>query len=277
MALRWALNSATVMRVGWDDELRLWERHGWHAAEVWYDKALPVLAAGATVAHLAEQMASAGVRPVGVCPAVVWTAAQNADPVTERDELARRLDFAAELGSPSLTVVVVGRPGDDLGAEYASAADKLHGAVEMAVERGVAIGLEFLAGQSVCGTLAGCLDLVRAVEHPALGVVFDLCHYYVSASHLEDLSMLPPDRLLMVHVDDVLPGPMEQLTGTDRGLLGQGRLDLPKLLSLVREHTGYDGWHSVELYDERVWAMDPDVVLRATAAAIARIEEALGS
>jgi sugar phosphate isomerase/epimerase len=206
---------------------------------------------------------------------VVWNSAQGVDAAAERDAWLERLDATAALGVPALTVVVAGKVGDDLAAEYDAAAGKLATLTGLAVERGLRVNLEFLGGEKVCGTLGGGIDLVRRVDHPNFGLLFDLCHYQLSASHLEELADLPPGKLFLVHVDDVCRGPLEAQTTTSRGLLGEGRLDIAGLLRKIRKRTSYDGWYSIELYDPAVWEMDPELVLRHTTEAARRLDESL--
>lgn len=271
--LRWAFNSATVMRLPWEEELKLWQRFGWSAAEIWYDKAKARLAAGQTLEQLARQMEDAGVTPIGLCAGVIQTRTQGHDRNTERDELARRMDLAAALNTQSITLIVLGKVGDDLAAEYDDLIDPLTRVAEMAADRRLRVNLEFLGGLPINGTLGSCMDLVRRVNHPALGLLFDLCHYYTSASHIEELGLLPKGKLFLVHVDDAQKRPMERLANNQRCFPGEGRMDVPDLLNRIRAMTGYTGYFSVELYDEDVWKMDPVEVFERLARSIQLVEK----
>src|SRR5206468_3236820 len=109
---------------------------------------------------------------------------------------------------------------------------------EMAAERGLRINLEFLGGQAINGTLGSGIDLVNRVDHPNMGLLFDLCHYYVTASHMEEMESLRPGRLFMVHVDDAPRRPMERLQSDHRCFPGEGRIDVPGLMNDLRKKTG---------------------------------------
>ena len=276
MKLKWAFNSATVLTTDWDEEFRLLRRYRWKAVELWFDKIKACLEKGATCADLGRRLKDAGIEPVGLAPAVVWTASSGRHPKFERDELSERLDVAAALGAPALTVVALGKRKGEIEVEYHRLADKLRGVAEMAGERGLRIHLEFIGGQNVNGTMGTCIELVKAVDHPALGMLLDLCHYYTSASHVEELALLPKNKLFLVHVDDAQNRPMEVLGSEHRCFPGEGRIDVPGLIAEIRKRTRYKGFWSIELYDRDVWAMDPVDVFKKTSAAIRKVEKALG-
>ena len=275
MKLKWAFNSATVMNVGWDDEFALWKKYKWKAVEVWYDKVKTCLDRGRTLADLAAQMSDAGIKPIGMAPAIVWTASEGRDPRAECLELAERMDATAALGAPALTIVVLGKRGNDLATEYDRLVGKLRTVADMAKTRGIRLNLEFIGGLPVNGTMGTCIDLVRRVDHPALGMLLDLCHYYTSASHIEELALLPKKKLFLVHVDDAQNRPMEVLGCEHRCFPGEGRIDVPGLLKEIRARTKYDGYYSLELYDKDIWLMNPKEVFARAKTSIQKVERKL--
>ncbi|MBI2302977.1 MAG: sugar phosphate isomerase/epimerase [Armatimonadetes bacterium] len=272
MPLNWALNSATVKNLTWEEELPLWERFGWRAVEVWEDKLRAYLDAGHTPSAVVEQLDGLGIEPVGMCAGVIWTPSQGQDPAAERAELQRRLDLCAAIGCPSLTVIAIGQVGDDLAAEYEGLSDKLHAVAELASGFGVRLNLEFLGGEKINGTLGSCIDLVNVVDHPSLGVLFDISHYYCSASHFEEMGMLAPEKLFLVHIDDVRDEWVEGLTTSKRAFPGEGRADVPWFVGMLLDF-GYTGWLSVELYDPDIWALPAEEVLTRLDESLKWVEE----
>jgi 2-keto-myo-inositol isomerase len=275
MKLKWAFNSATVINLPWDDEFKLWKKHKWKAVEIWFDKVKACLENGRTCAELGRMMYDEGIRPIGLAPGVVWTAGENRHLGHEKDELAQRMDVTVALGAPALTVVVLGKRGGDAALEYDRLIEKLRGFADMAQHRGLRLNLEFLAGLPINGTMGSCMEILQRLDHPAVGMLLDLCHYYTSASHIEELARLPKGKLFLVHVDDAQNRPMEVLGCEHRCFPGDGRIDVPALLNEIRRRTKYNGFFSVELYDKDVWAMDPAEVFKRTAAGIKKIEKGL--
>jgi sugar phosphate isomerase/epimerase len=272
MKLKWAFASASVMNLPWDDEFKLWKKFKWRAVELWFDKVKACMEKGRTCAELGRRMYDEGITPIGMAPAVLWTPGEGHDPRHEREELLERMDVTAALGCQSLAIIILGKPGHDLAEEHKRLVGKLRGVADMAAARHVRLCLEFVAGLPVNGTLGSCIELVTAADHPGLGMLFDLCHYYTSASHLEELSLLPKKKLFHIHVDDSQKRPMEVLGSEHRAFPGEGRIDVPGLLTEIRRRTKYDGYYSLELYDKDVWAMDPKKVFKASAESIKLVQ-----
>lgn|GEM_PF-7028540 len=272
---QWAFNSATVMKLPWEQELPLLERFGWQSVEVWYDKLQAALDRGMADSPQAmgHRLNDAGIHIVGMCGASVSTLAQREHDHDERDQWLQRLDFAAAIGAPGLVGYVIGDADADLESEYQYLAGKLNGYATQAAERNLTVHLEFLGQAPINGTLRSAIDLIKRADHASLGLLFDLCHYYVSASHLEDLMHLPAEKLTMVHVDDARQMPMEELGNADRTFPGEGQMDVPLLLHELRQRTGYAGPMSFEIYDQQVWEMAPQAVFEALDRSITYLEE----
>ena len=275
MKLKWAFHSATAMKLGWDEELRFWKKFKWKAVELWFDKVKACMEKGRTCAELGRQMHDAGITPIGVAPAVVWTTSTGHDPKHEMGELTERMNVALALGAPALSIVVLGKRGNDPDAEYDRLAEKLRTIADMAGQKGLRLNLEFLGGLPVNGTMGSCIHLVRKADHPALGMLLDLCHYYTSASHIEELDRLPKGKLFLVHVDDAQNRPMEVLGCEHRCFPGEGRIDVPALLGEICRRTRYNGYFSLELYDREVWEMPPPQVFKRAAESIKAVEKGL--
>jgi len=273
--LNWAFNSATVMNQNWDEEFKLWQQFGWKAVELWYDKVDACIKQGRTAKSLVKQMGDAGIKVVGIAPIVVTTASSSPDVNAERDAWVRRLDLAADLGAPAVTIIALGKVAADVDGEYRYLAERLRVAGDLAKARGVRLNLEFLGTLPILGTLGAGIDLVRRTDHPAVGLLFDLVHYYVSASHVEELSQLPAGKLFHVHVDDSPRVPMEQLTNDYRVFPGEGRIDVPGLIDLVRKYTRFDGWYGIEIYDKRIWALAPVEICQRQARSVEFVEARL--
>jgi 2-keto-myo-inositol isomerase len=275
--LKWAFNSATIMHCPWEEELSLWQKFGWNAAEIWYSKLEPQLAKGVSFAQLSRQMRDAGVKPIGMCATFVCTPSSEKDDPEglELIEINQYLDAAAAMNAESLTVITDGLIGESLAAEYKRLVPKLRKVADMAAERGVRLNLEFLGQSKVNGTMGTCIELVNATAHPNLGMLLDFCHYYVSASHIEELSLLASEKLFMVHVNDVRRYPMEIVQNEERCFPGEGRMDVAGMIDHLHTVAGYEGYYSVELFDREIWKLQPRDTMQKLATSLNLVEEKL--
>ena len=65
------------------------------------------------------------------------------------------------------------------------------------------------------------------------------------------------EELLLVHINDLLPVPVEIAEDKDRTIPGEGCLPLRKILCLIAE-LDYEGYYSLELFNGEIWDAEPE-------------------
>jgi sugar phosphate isomerase/epimerase len=97
---------------------------------------------------------------------------------------------------------------------------------------------------------------------PGLGIAVDAYHVWWDPHlkrEIERAGNASPSRLFAYHICDWLVPTTDLLT--DRGMMGDGVIDLPRLRSWL-EANGYRGMHEVEIFSaNNWWKRDPDEVL----------------
>ena len=184
------------------------------------------------------------------------------------DDNRRAVDEAAALGAPALCFVVGGLPVGckDLAAARGQVIDVLRVLQEHANGTGVRLAVEPLhpmyAGDRSCiNTLATALDVCDAVA-PDVGVMLDAYHLWWDSELANGLARARPDRLLGWQVCDWLVPTKDLLN--DRGMMGDGVIDLPHLDRLVTA-AGYRGLVEVEIFSDDWGGRDPAETLRVCA------------
>jgi len=128
-----------------------------------------------------------------------------------------------------------------------------------AAMRGVILALEPIHAPyfDFLNTLVDADRLVRAVDDPAVGIMFDawhLCHEPNLYKRIEETV----DRIALVHFSDWREPTRYH---DDRLVPGEGVLPLGDILRKLDE-SGYRGFYDVEIFSEDVWQSDYDGVLR---------------
>ena len=163
------------------------------------------------------------------------------------DHLRRLIDRTHALGSTLLggpihaayaTFPDVGGPDED---RLARSADVLRVAAEYAATAGVRLGIEHLNRFEcfLCTTAAQTRALLRRIDHPACGAVYDSHH-----AHIEERDPATAIRDLagaLAHV---------QLSESHRGVLGTGQVRWAETFTALRK-AGYDGWLVVEAFSRQ--------------------------
>ncbi|MBI2081609.1 MAG: sugar phosphate isomerase/epimerase [candidate division NC10 bacterium] len=171
-------------------------------------------------------------------------------------------DDLKEAGLPvaTLTVIAVPSPKPKRMGQVAMETETvrvLRTLAGIAAEHQVRVALEFL-GFADCSvnTLEACWRVVKKANRPNVGLVFDTFHFHAGNSSLKSIAALDPTRILMVHLNDVMPGPRARLHDARRLYPGDGVLPLTPILQALRG-IGYAGPFSVEIFQPRYWRQDP--------------------
>ena len=172
-----------------------------------------------------------------------------------RIEAVAIFELAASIGAPIVTSPAGKTPhGKD---DWSSRVREI---CDIASGYDLSIALEFIAGRSI-PDLATALDIVRSADSDNLGVLLDFFHFHKSKSTIGDLSSCAQGEINLVHVDDVAEKPLDDLGDKDRRFPGDGVLPMGDLFGTLRD-VGYEGYFSIEIFNDEYWAMDPEDVAR---------------
>jgi sugar phosphate isomerase/epimerase len=252
------LNTSTIRPTPLLDKIRIAGQVGYQAIEPWNDEIDAYLKTGGTLADLGRAIADAGLRVVSVIALHGWITAEGEQYSKVLDECRRRMDQAAALGSP---YIVASPPHEvvDLGRASTRFAELLR----LGRQAGVAPSMEFLGFVSGIKTVADAWAIAQGSGDPQATVVADVFHMIRGGGSVDDLNLLPGDRLANFHINDVptQPNPLTQ-TDADRVMVGEGIADLPRVIANLRA-IGYRGPLSLELFNRELWTQDPrDVIAR---------------
>jgi sugar phosphate isomerase/epimerase len=201
----------------------------------------------------------------------------SADFAEGLQKLAAECALGRELGIATVQVVLPFRRGAGE-QDPGELARKIGLIADVARDHDLGVVLEFLGLHPPADqrgdfptTLGKTLDLIERVGRPNVGVLIDSYHWYLGGSDPADLARIPRGMPLFVHINDAPPGPVDQLTDPMRVLPGTGVLDLPAWLAEIRRATGYDGFASLELFNEGLRRLPPREAARRSAEAVNRV------
>ncbi len=131
---------------------------------------------------------------------------------------------------------------------------------EIAAGYDITIALEFIRGRSITD-FASALRMVRSADRDNLGVLLDVFHFYRSGCSPEELDLVRPHEIAVVHMNDAMSKPVEVLRDQDRVFPGDGVAPAAAIVSAL---TGieYEGYFSVKIFNEEYWKMNPREVAR---------------
>ena len=256
-----SLNTVTVRdKWGLAECIEGCARHGIPGISPWRDV---LQAMGVEVA--ARRIRDAGLTVTGLCRGGMFTAADAAGRAAALDDNRRAIHEAHTIGARCLVMVCGGLPArsKDLPAAREMVREGLHAILPEARAAGVTIALEPLhpmtcADRSVLSTLGQALDLCDELGE-GTGVALDVYHVWWDPDLARQVARAGR-RIAAFHVCDWKVPTLD--TVLDRGIPGEGVIDIPAIRTMV-ERAGYDGgFAEVEVLSKRWWTEDPDEVLR---------------
>jgi 4-hydroxyphenylpyruvate dioxygenase len=165
------------------------------------------------------------------------------------DRAERKFDLMQELGT-DLVLVCSNTASDSLGDERVLL-DDLSLLAERAGARQLRIGYEALAWGRHVNTWQQVWNLVRQIDHPALGVLLDSFHTLSLKGDPRAIADIPGDKIFFVQMADAPLLAMDVLEWSRhfRCFPGQGEFDLPGFLAPILK-SGYTGPLSLEIFND---------------------------
>ncbi|MEL7086969.1 MAG: sugar phosphate isomerase/epimerase family protein [Planctomycetota bacterium] len=214
---------------------------------------------GVGLAEAVKIVAASGLAVPAYVRGGFFPAPGNAERQTAIDHNKVMLDEAAALGADQVVLVVGAVPGMPLGEARKQTADGIAACLGHAEAVGVKLSIEPLhpmyAGDKSCvNRMAEGREICERLRSPWLGLAVDVYHVWWDPDLEAEIARAGRQgTLLGFHVCDWRLETRHLLT--DRGLMGDGCIDVAGIRKLVRA-AGFAGLDEVEVFSERYWAMD---------------------
>jgi 2-keto-myo-inositol isomerase len=192
------------------------------------------------------------------------------------EDFQRFCRVAQALGAETIIVVPSPRPkGASLAAIERESVHVLRQLSAMARPSGVRLAYEFLGfADCTVNTLAQCAAIVEKVARPNVGLVLDTFHFFAGGSRIASIREANPEKIFIVHINDVERAPRRRMHDALRLYPGKGILPLAGILRALKA-IGYAGGFSVEIFRPQYWNRPPLQVAReARKSAVALLRQA---
>jgi sugar phosphate isomerase/epimerase len=169
------------------------------------------------------------------------------------------IDEAKEVGAEMVVLVVGATAGLPLADARKQVAEGIAALVPYAKQANVKLAIEplhpmYAADKSCINRMTDARKVCQIVADPIVGIAVDVYHVWWDPDLESEIRLAGELGLIFAfHVCDWLSSTKDLLT--DRGLMGEGVIDIRKIRSWV-ESAGFGGFHEVEIFSERWWAED---------------------
>jgi 4-hydroxyphenylpyruvate dioxygenase len=166
------------------------------------------------------------------------------------DRAERKFDVLQELGTDLM--LVSSNVSPESLADRGRIVDDFRELGSRAAARGVRVGFEALAWGRHIRDHRDAWDIVREVDHAAVGLVLDAFSSLAPGIPIDSLNSIRHDKLFHVQIADAPKLAMDPLSWSRhfRCMPGQGDLPLIEYVGALRR-MGYDGVLSLEIFNDR--------------------------
>ena len=221
---------------------------------------------GRNPAGVGQRIRAAGLEVVSLCRGGFYPALEEKSREEAVEDNKRAIEDAAALGSPLVVLVCGAVPGQSLVESRKQITDGIAATIPLAESLGVKLAIEplhpmYADDRSAINSLATANDVCDQLNHPLVGIAFDVYHLWWDPD-LEEQTQRTAEanRLFAYHVCDWMTPTTDLLN--DRGLMGEGCIDLRGIRALV-EKNGFGGMIEVEVFSNRWWEKPPAEFLEA--------------
>ncbi len=203
---------------------------------------------------------------VSLCRGGFFPAIEKSKRQEAIDDNLRAIDEAQAIGAPMVVLVCGADPGQSLHDSRQHITEGIYSCIEHAAAAGVRLAIEplhpmYAGDRSAVNTIRQANEMAEAIASPAVGVAVDVYHLWWDPELEEGIKRCGKNgNLAAFHVCDWKTPTLDMLN--DRGLMGEGCIDIRKIRSWVEE-AGFIGYNEVEIFSNIYWKQDQDLFLKA--------------
>lgn len=226
--------------------------------------------AGHNLESIRKDIAAAGLTPVSLVRGGFFTGSEAAKRSEALTDNKRAIDECAAIGAPFVVLVCGATPGLSIRENL----DQIRAGIEALLDHAsackVKLAIEplhpmYADTRSAVTTMKSANDLCDAIQSDLVGIAVDVFHTWWDPEFEPELKRCGDSgNTLAYHLCDWKSNMQDMLN--DRGLMGEGVIDLKRMTSQV-EAAGFAGFHEVEIFSTHWWGQDQDQFLKAIIAA----------
>ncbi len=251
----------TVTTKPWSIEkiIENYPKAGVKAVSVWRD-----LLENRDAAKIGGQIRDTGMEIVSLVRGGFFTGKTETEIQASLDDNRRVIDEASALGAPMVVLVCGALPGQSIPRSLSQIQTGLETLLPYAEKRGVKLAIEplhpmYADSRSAICTMKTANEFAERFDSPYIGVVVDVFHLWWDPDLENECKRCGKHgNLFAFHICDWKMDMEDMLN--DRGLMGEGVIRVREIRSWV-EAAGFNGFHEVEIFSNRLWEGDQKVVL----------------
>ncbi len=248
------IHTITTKPWGIEEAARNFSAAGVKGITVWRD-ALE----GRNIRQTGRMLSDLGLEIVSLCRGGFFPHLEKEKRAAAISDNKKAIDEAAELGTTMVVLVCGAEPRQSLEVSRKQIQEGIESLLPYAQEAAVKLAIEplhpmYADTRSAINTLAQANDMAEAIGSPWAGVAVDVYHLWWDPALESEIKRCGTHgNLLAFHICDWNVPTTDLLL--DRGLMGEGCINLPAIRSWVEE-AGFTGFYEVEIFSNKFWKED---------------------
>ena len=253
----YSLNASTIQTTPILDQIRIAAFAGYDGIELWHDAIDAFISDGGSLKDIHACLQDSGLKVPTTIYLGDWFDAPAEQLPSVLSECDRRMEQAVQVGAPH---IIAGPPMGR--ADIETGACRYRELLKRGKKIGTLPAMEFLGFVEHINTIEDALEVMELANDPASTTVLDPFHIFRGGGNQDSIKKLNAAQIAVCHFNDTpaTPSRTEQ-HDHHRVMPGDGHLDLREYLQNLRK-IQFEGWLSLELFNEALWKKDPLDVAR---------------
>ena len=259
---KYCLNTSTIRSDGASvlDTIDTAADAGYAGIEPWAMELDAFVEGGGSLDEVRAKAESRDIQVVNLIAFPEWAVPEDDRRTAGMEEAERCLEMAQALNCPFLATPPKGI--HDRKVDLKEVPERFAAVVDLAKGYGVKPLVEYWGIAQTLGTTGEALFVASECGRPDVQILADIFHMWKGSGHHHGFEHFGPGVLGLVHVNDYPESPgRDTVTDADRVYPGDGLTDWKKVVSDLNA-IRFDGYLSVELFNESYWAKGPEAVAR---------------
>jgi sugar phosphate isomerase/epimerase len=254
---RISLNTSTIrgQKLPLEQEIKIASRAGYQGIEPWVEEIEKYVAAGGSLHDLGARLRDAGLAMPSAIGFAEWIVDDDTQRAHGLEQMKRDMELVAQLGGTHIAAPCAGAPMQK-NMDPVRIAERYGAIVDIGVACGVLPMIEVWGFSEPLKRLGQAVFAAVESGRDRACVLADVYHLYKGGSSLEGLALLRGATLPVLHINDYPANPPQAtITDADRVYPGDGIAPIGRLFEILRR-IGFEGFLSVELFNESYWKQD---------------------
>jgi 2-keto-myo-inositol isomerase len=262
-SFRYCFNTSTIrgQKLPLTQVIDIAGKAGYDALEPWIGEIEVHVEQGGSLGDLKKRIADHGMTVESAIGFAEWIVDDDVRRTKGLEQARHDMELVQQIGGKRIAAPPAGAT-DIADMDYLKAAERYRALLAIGDHIGVVPQVEVWGFSKTMPRLGEAVLVAIESGHPQACVLPDVYHIYKGGSDFTGLKLISSAAVHVFHMNDYPASPpRETIDDGDRVYPGDGVAPLTEILSTMRD-IGFDGYLSLELFNESYWKQDPTEVAR---------------